>query len=189
MPFFSLAEVFDAIVICVALGFIFQDIFRKPRSYTFDPLLIPKTSFSWEDFKFAMAVTAPAIILHELGHKFTALALGASASFHAAYGWLILGIVLKLMNFGFIFFVPAFVAISPQPPLSNALIAFAGPAVNLLLFAISWYLLRTRKFSRTTSIGLLLTKRINLLLFIFNMLPIPGFDGFHVLRGLFLGLF
>jgi len=106
---FTFQEIFDMLVICAALGYIFHDIFRKPRP--FEPLhhLLSGYGFNLEDFFFAMMVTAPAIVLHEMGHKFVAIAFGASASFHAAYMWLGLGMILKLMRFGFIFFVPAIV--------------------------------------------------------------------------------
>jgi Zn-dependent protease len=187
---FTLRELVDAVGICIALGFIFHTVFRKPKPHNYDPLLAyTKGKFSWEDFYFAMAVTAPAVILHELGHKFVALAFGLSAVFHAAYGWLLLGIALRLMNFNFIFFVPAFVRISGGAGPEHILIAFAGPAVNLILFCITWLMLKYRKYSAKVSVGLVLTKRINLLLFVFNMLPIPGFDGYYVFRGVSLLIF
>jgi len=182
-------ELIDILVMSVAMGFIFRDVFKKPKSYNYDPLLALRKKFNWQDFWFAMSITAPAVILHEFGHKFVAMAFGAHAVFNAAYTWLAIGVALKFAGAPFVFFVPAYVSISPVLPWQHALIGFAGPAVNLILFGISWWLLKNKKFSRTLTIGLVLTKRINLLLFAFNMLPIPGFDGFHVVSGIWQAIF
>ena len=183
--FFSLGEVIQALIISAALGFMFQDVFSKPRDENFDPLRDARRKrFRVEDFLFAVCVTAPAVVLHELGHKFVALAFGATAQFSASFGGLALGIFLKLVNSPFIFFVPAYVSISSIPNLEASFVALAGPLVNLLIFVVSTLLLRYRKFSRSTNLAIALTRRINLLLFIFNMLPLPGFDGFHFIASL-----
>src|SRR5574341_414940 len=177
---FTLRELFDVLIMTLAVGYIFMDLFRR------QPIGFDKNAFF-----FACLVTAPALIVHELAHKFFALGFGLEATFHAAYFWLILGIVLKMMRFGFIFFVPAYVSIGngAVPPLESALIAFAGPALNLVLFIVAWALLKQKRMKRNTFIFLQVTKQINLFLFIFNMLPIPFFDGMKVYQGLFKGFF
>jgi Zn-dependent protease len=137
-------------------------------------------------------VTAPALILHELLHKFLAVAFGLQATFHAAYVFLALGIVLRLLRSRFIFFVPGFVSVAGGtiPPLQHALIALVGPFMNLTLFLASAAWLRWgRVRSRFWLAALLVTRLINLWLFILNMLPIPGFDGFQAFRSLFQALF
>jgi Zn-dependent protease len=48
---------------------------------------------------------------------------------------------------------------------------------------------RVRRLSMRQKLFLAFTARINLFLFIFNILPIPGFDGFQVLRFLIQGVF
>jgi Zn-dependent protease len=132
-------------------------------------------------------VTGPAIILHELAHKIAAMSFGFTATFHAAYFWLILGLVLKFMNFGFIFFVPAYVSISGlMTPLQNMIISGAGPFTNLALWLGSEALLRTNLAKkRKMHVVLYLTSKINMFLFIFNMLPILGFDGSKFFSGIF----
>ena len=71
-------------------------------------------------------------------------------------------------------------------PLTSGLVAFAGPALNLALFVTSWAVLKhNRVRSKKWFVFWLVTKRINLLLFILNMLPVPGFDGLKVYQGLF----
>ena len=170
---FTLQELFDVIVMTAAVGFIFKDIFKA------------RGELAHNSFWFACAVTAPALILHELSHKFVALAFGLQATFHAAYAWLGLGILLKLVNFNFIFFVPAYVSIEGAASnLASALISGAGPGINLLLFLVSWALLRQKKLKTGTFLLLQATKQINLFLFIFNMLPLPFFDGLKFYQGL-----
>jgi Zn-dependent protease len=190
MAIISFQEIFDIIIMCLAVGFIFKDTFRRPvpSQDQYDPLAAYdkklKKKFDWEDLWYAIIVAAPAIILHEFGHKFVAMAFGLSATFHAAYLWLGVGIVLKILSFPFIFFVPAFVTYpSAATDLQTALISVAGPLVNCILWITAIIILRSKKLSRKLTIpqrhGLYLMKMINLFLFGFNMIPIPGFDGWH----------
>jgi len=192
----SLMELIDVVIMTVAVGFIFMLFIRRMSNSQPSPEhYLKKQSFDWDAFKMACLITAPALILHELGHKFVALAFGYTAIFHAAYGFLALGIVLRLMNSSFIFFVPAYVAIGCKTigcaiqSLPHALIAAAGPFTNLALFAGAFFVLKYKKdLNKKTIMILHLTKTINIFLFIFNMLPIPGFDGSKVFAGL-LGFF
>jgi Zn-dependent protease len=179
---FTIYEFIDALVMTLAIGFIFMGVFER----AFRREALASYKFNWEAFKFSCIVTAPAIILHELAHKFVALALGFTATFNASYFGLALGIFLKLIKSPLIFFVPAFVEISCGTasciitPLDSALTALAGPGMNLLVFLVCWLLLKKGKYTGMTAAILLLTKQINLFLFIFNMIPLPGFDGYHV---------
>jgi Zn-dependent protease len=177
---FTPRELFDVLIMTLAVGYIFMDLFRR-QHFGFDK----------KAFLFACLVTAPALIAHELAHKFVALSYGLDATFHAAYFWLALGIILKMLRFGFIFFVPAYVSIGngAVAPSASALIAFAGPALNLVLFIASWAMLKQKRMKRNTWIFWQVTKQINLFLFIFNMLPIPFFDGLKVYQGLYQTLF
>jgi Zn-dependent protease len=181
----TLREIIDILFMTAIIGFIFKDVFIKPKLETYDPLTNYKKRFNFKDLGYVALMVAPAIILHEFGHKFVAMAFGMQAVFHAAYLWLFVGLMLKLLNFGFIFFVPAYVAwgcsaasctISPAAP---ALIAVAGPLVNAALYAACWGLIRYKKTKRSWMPFIFATKRITGFLFILNMLPIPGFDGYH----------
>ncbi|MBS3124932.1 M50 family metallopeptidase [Candidatus Woesearchaeota archaeon] len=176
---FTLRELIDIIIMTAAVGFIFKDMFKEHGR------------FMQSAFWFACAVTAPALILHELAHKFVALAFGLQATFHAHYTGLGLGIVLKLINFNFIFFIPGYVSIEGAAShLASALIAVAGPAFNLILFIMAWVLLKQEKLTTRSFLLLQATKQINLFLFIFNMLPIPRlFDGWKFYEGIFHVLF
>ena len=189
MPLFTLGEIFDIVVMTAIVGYIFKDLFKSPVREDYDPLKHFKAGFDVDDFKFAILVTAPAIILHELGHKFVALGFGLEAHFQAAWFFLALALVMKFMNFGFIFIVPAFVSILGRAsPLEFGLVAFAGPAVNLALWLVAAFALKKNLFPKYNA-ALALTSKINMFLFIFNMLPIPGFDGSKVFSGLIQAFF
>lgn len=190
MPIISLMEMVDIIIMSAALGFIFSRYIKLGPRKHYDPLLHRPKFFDWQDFWFAVAITAPAIILHEFGHKFVALGFGFTASFHAAYMWLGIGVALSLMGTGFIFFIPAYVSIlGTGTALQYSAIAFAGPGVNLVLWLGSWLFLKKKLVKKKYIPLVFLTSRINMFLFIFNMLPIPMFDGFKVYQGLIQAFF
>ncbi len=134
---FVLREIVDMAAMSLIVGFLLKDLFvpRKIRT-VYEPLddLKARRLLQFQGLGFSIAATAPAIILHELGHKFMAMYFGMTAVFKAAYGWMFLGLILKMMT-GFIFFVPAYVQISGgnTTPLQFSAVAFAGPAVNLVL--------------------------------------------------------
>jgi len=184
--FFSLQEFIDALVMIFAVGFIFSDYLKRYRPVSFDEMVFGR--IKWRDVRFAIGITAPAIVLHEISHKFTAIAFSAQAVFHAAYFWLLFGIILRLMGAPIVFFVPAYVSISGNLfPLEHSLIAFAGPLANFVIWIIAMIMLK--KSSHEKIPFWYLTKEINKFLFIFNMLPIPGFDGFQVYAGLLKSIF
>lgn len=179
----TIREIFDMVVMIAFVGYIFKDIFISPKQR--DPLEYYTKSRS-DNFKFAIMVTAPAILLHELGHKFVAISFGAQATFHAAYFWLFIGLILKMLNFGFIFFVPAFVTISGTvSAFQSSMIAVAGPFVNLVMWLGAKYMVKNKMVKSKNVPLFLLTSKINMFLFFFNMLPIPPFDGFHFFSALF----
>lgn len=177
-PMLTFGEIFDIIAMTAFIGFIFKDFFRRPATVHYDPLTTIKRGFNWDNFLFACYLVAPAIILHEFAHKFVGLSFGLQSTFHAAYGWLALGLVLKLVNFGFIFFVPAYVSITGAGThLQFAAISVAGPLMNALLWLGAGLALRFAKINSKYIPFVILTKRINMFLFFFNMIPIRPFDG------------
>ena len=184
MAIITFGEIIDLVLMTFFVGYIFSDMIPVRRE-SYEPLVHYKKGFDFDALKFAIMATAPAIILHELAHKFVALSFGLNAVFYAFYRssfTLMLGvltIISKLTGFGFMFFVPGFVDISGYGThLQFALAALAGPLVNLILWLGSWYILKNKKYNKKNYLLLILTQRINMFLFIFNMLPIPGFDGY-----------
>jgi len=185
MAFLSLAEIINLIVITFVLGYIFSGFLPRQRN-----VLEARGWFDWEDLKFAAIVAAPAVILHELGHKFVAIAFGLAATFYVFWLGLGLGVILKLVGSPFLFLAPAYVAIPPgATALQSFLIAFAGPGMNLLLWGLSALMLKYRTHaSHKEMLGWAVSKKLNLFLFWFNLIPLPPLDGYAVLNGL-LALF
>ncbi|MGB9675235.1 MAG: hypothetical protein ACP5IJ_02820 [Candidatus Nanoarchaeia archaeon] len=174
-------EVIQIIVTIIAVGFIFSPLpFINFEIY--DELgnsdKNRKRKIVLKMIGFGAAVAAPAVILHELAHKLLALHFGFSATYFASWWGLSIGIFLKLLSSNFIFFVPGYVSISGiGTPIQFGLVALAGPITNLILFLIFTIFLSLNIAPKYQVIWAL-SKRINLWLFIFNMLPIPGLDGF-----------
>ena len=194
----GLLEFFDIIIMSLAIAYIFEGFLRARApapSTPYDPLTAYKKSWfarfrvDTKSYLISLYAIAPAVILHELSHKFVALVLGSAATFYASYGGLALGVLLRLLGSHLIFFVPGFVAhASGIVAWKGALIAFAGPFANLVLWGVSWYLLRNRKRFQFTSRSITIleiAKKINLFLFFFNMIPLPPFDGGYVMSNLF----
>ena len=190
MPLFTFGEILDIFVMTVAIGYIFSKFFRRTPQEGYDPLTYYKKNALWEDIKYGAIIAAPAVVLHELAHKFAAIGFGASATIHAPplfgipYGMYLLVIVLIHINFPILFFVGGYVIHSALPPLASSLVAFAGPFVNLLLWIAGMSLIKYKLVDRKyyTTIGLM--TKLNMFFFIFNILPIPGFDGSKVFTGL-----
>ncbi len=177
-------EVIYLILLTIAVGYIFSGFIRIPKRREYYGEHSPGL-FNWENIKFAAIVAAPAIILHEFAHKFVALGFGLSASFQILWFGLLLGVVLRLINSPFLILAPAFVSIPAlTSPAQGAWIAAAGPLMNLCLFFASSYLLRRKNLKKKEFIGLVISKKLNLLLFIFNMIPFPPLDGYRVLEGI-----
>ena len=185
MPIITIREIFDLIIMTMALGYILSGLGKQK---TIESYLNPISA--WDDIKFSMLVTAPGVILHELGHKFVALLLGLKAEFFASYFGLGLGVLLKLMSSPLLIFVPGYVSVSASTPLQSSITAFAGPFVNLLLWILGFLMLKYKKgMKRKEMFGWFLIKKVNMILFLFNMIPIPPFDGFQVFFGLYRILF
>jgi Zn-dependent protease len=76
-----------------------------------------------------------------------------------------------------------------SPKWGNILVSAAGPLLNLALGILFLILLKVSFNSPLEGIVssqfLLLGARINLILFLFNLLPIPPLDGFHVFSEFF----
>ncbi|MEK6940309.1 MAG: M50 family metallopeptidase [Nanoarchaeota archaeon] len=177
----SIAEIIRLAVMTVAIGYIFSNVTNLS-----DPLKTRKR-FDFDSIKTGIYAAAPGIILHEMAHKFVALYYGLQAEFFISTIGLGLGVVLKLVSSPLIIFVPGFVSMpGGVDPLKSALIAFVGPLMNGGLWLIAWYILNKshKRLSTKVMHVVILTKRINGVLFVFNLIPLPPFDGWHVLDGL-----
>ena len=174
-----ISEIIGVLVVTGYMAYIFTGFIRYPGVINFK-----------EQLKLSAIISAPAVILHEMAHKFTAVALGYPAQFMAFYeaGWTLvlagISIFLRMIHAGFIFIVPGFVLIPANTPvLDSGIIAFAGPLTNLIIWAgVGLYLKYNTKMKEKTYFTLIITRKINMFLFIFNMIPFGMFDGAKVLN-------
>ena len=140
-----------------------------------------------------------AIVLHEVAHGYVAYLLGDDTAKRA--GRLTLSPIAHLDPIGTIFFlfsswmwmgfgwarpVPVMIERLRNPRRDEVLVTLAGPGANLLQ-AIAWaVLLRVAIPFAGSTLGYalvnfcLLGVGINVLLLLFNLLPIPPLDGSHV---------
>ena len=114
-------------------------------------------------------------LLHELAHRFVARHFGKHAEFRANNQMLVLAIVLAAFS-PIIFAAPGAVWISGYVTRrENGIISAAGPFANVVIAAAFLPLMLV--IPGIAYYGFM----INALLAVFNMLPIPGFDGTKVL--------
>jgi Zn-dependent protease len=105
------------------------------------------------------------------------MAFGIPSQLYASYGFLLLGVALRALGSPFLFFVPGFVAHAPAPAGVSILISLAGPFVNLCIWLASSALVKYTKLETKYKQILIVTGKVNMFLFIFNMIPVPPFDG------------
>jgi len=181
----TLTEIIYFIILTVVIAYIFSDFFQLRPKTVYD-YMHPR-HFNIEGFKLAALATAPAVILHELAHKYVAMGFGFSATFQLFPMGLAIGVILKLIKSPLLLIAPGYVVPSIaliQFPTAYRLVAVAGPLTNLLLWGTATLIIKYKKdLSRKNMVILFITKKINGILFLFNMIPFGPFDGAKVLFG------
>jgi Zn-dependent protease len=148
------------------------------------------------------------IVFHEVAHGWTALALGDPTAKEQRrlslnpmehvdpIGTLVVPGALALLGgpvFGWAKPVPVNFSRLNNPRLGMMVVAAAGPATNILLAAVAAIALGLYAdtqagpptgMSAYVLGGLVLFITMNVFLALFNLLPIPPFDGSHILEGL-----
>lgn len=146
---------------------------------------------------FSLFVVLFSVIMHEIAHGSMALHLGDPTAKHAGrltlnplkhidvFGTIILPALLILTKSPFVFGWAKPVPINPynfrDQKWGSLKVALAGPAANLSLAAIFGLLIRFFSLPETTSILFSLIVIYNLILALFNLIPIPPLDGSHIL--------
>ena len=135
-----------------------------------------------------------ALVFHEFAHGWVANKLGDPTAKYA--GRLTLNPIAHLDMFGslMILFV-GFGWAKPVPVDSRYLanprtdmmkIAFAGPAANLLLAFITGILIRATGYLGPFTTMMIMFTQINIMLAVFNMIPIPPLDGSQIFSGMMI---
>ncbi|MCX8174928.1 MAG: site-2 protease family protein [Candidatus Micrarchaeota archaeon] len=129
-------------------------------------------------------------VMHELAHKYFAIRYGARARFKAWPAGLALALALVVVPqiiwgpAAAIFFIaPGAVYIYALRGISirqNGIISLAGPAMNWAVAAVFLALAVIFSQSILLSTVLLFGFRVNLMLALFNLIPIPPLDGSKV---------
>ncbi len=163
-------------------------------------------TLAWlRDIILAAAAAIIAIVLHELAHGYAALALGDRTAADAGrlsfnplrhvdrFGTVILPLMLllsQLLTIGRIAFmfgwakpVPVDPSRFPNPRRDMALVAIAGPASNFILAFIAALALRLTAPAGALTGFLLYFLMFNIVLGLFNLIPLPPFDGGRVAVG------
>ena len=151
-----------------------------------------------QEFIASISVLLIAVILHECAHGWVAYRLGDPTAKLAGrltlnplkhidpIGSILLPLVLRLMHFypfGWAKPVPVNFASLNNPKRDMVLVALAGPAVN---FMLAVFLSLVLKLNLPIAIEelVVLAILINLILAIFNLIPIPPLDGSRLVMGL-----
>ena len=108
------------------------------------------------------------VVVHELGHSFVALSQGIHVQ------------SITLFLFGGL----ASLEKESETPLEAFLVAIAGPAVSLTIFALLNLILANFSFSAPITAILFLLASINLILGLFNLIPGLPLDGGNILKAL-----
>lgn len=133
-----------------------------------------------------------AVSFHEANHAFAATVLGDDTP--RRHGRLTLNPLRHVDPMGILFFALAGIGwgstpvnpmnLRPNPRTGHAVVALAGPLANLLLaFVFSIPLRADIPMDPLLRQFLYVGAALNLLLFVFNLIPIPPLDGFAILLG------
>ncbi len=135
-----------------------------------------------------------ALVFHEFSHGWVANKLGDPTAKYSgrltlnpmAHLDLFGSLMILFVGFGWAKPVPVDPRYLANPRTDMMKIAFAGPASNLLLAFIAGSLIRLTGNMGVLSSMLIMFVQINIMLAVFNMIPIPPLDGSQIFSGLMI---
>ncbi len=181
-PKFSRIEIRDIFISIVVLAAAFTIMYRNSNFIT---AYLVKTLGEGAGmylglFGISLALVVVSFLFHEFGHKFVAQKAGMWSEYRMFPAGL--GISLVMSYFGFLFAAPGAVYISGNmDDRTNGRISIAGPAVNVVFAAIALACCMAFNGSPAVIFFYLLAS-LNSFLAVFNLLPIPPFDGSKILK-------
>lgn len=135
-----------------------------------------------------------ALVFHEFSHAWVANKLGDPTARYS--GRLTLNplahldpfgtLMILFVGFGWAKPVPVDTRYLSNPRVDMMKIAFAGPAANLLLAFIGGTIIRSGFVGDPILSMIFLFTQINIMLAVFNMIPIPPLDGSQIFSGLMM---
>ena len=135
-----------------------------------------------------------ALVFHEFSHAWVANKLGDPTARYS--GRLTLNplahldpfgsLMILFVGFGWAKPVPVDSRYLANPRVDMMKIAFAGPAANLLLAFVGGTIIRTDLVSDSITLMILLFTQINIMLAVFNMIPIPPLDGSQIFSSIMI---
>lgn len=177
---FTLAETRDLIIATLVLGFLFSIALKNFEVTTSSSIFV--------NFITAIAIVAPALILHEIAHKFVAQKYGCKANYALWPIGAVMAVLITLLTGGRVIFA-ALGAVMIATTYSTRLgyrfvglsneelgkIAWSGPVVNIAIALFSFFLISFAPLFFETVI------MINLIIALFNMIPFPPLDGSKII--------
>ena len=135
-----------------------------------------------------------ALVFHEFSHGWVANKLGDPTAKYAgrltlnpvAHLDMMGSLMILFVGFGWAKPVPVDSRYLANPRTDMMKIAFAGPASNLLLAFIAGLFIRFTGNLGSLSTMLMMFTQINIMLAVFNMIPIPPLDGSQIFSGLMI---
>ena len=132
-----------------------------------------------------------ALVFHEFSHAWVANQLGDPTAKYAgrltlnplAHLYIFGSLMILFVGFGWAKPVPVDSRHLSNPRIDMMKIAFAGPASNLLLALISGTIIRATGYMGAFTTMLVMFTQINIMLAVFNMIPISPLDGSQIFSG------
>lgn len=144
-----------------------------------------------------VAALIPSVILHEVAHGVVALRFGDDTAKRAGrltlnplphvdpFGTVILPLLLSLSSLGVIGWakpVPVVPSRLRHPRRQLVWVSLAGPATNVVIALFAALALRAADPSGDVRLALVVLGTVNVVLAVFNLLPVPPFDGSAVVE-------
>ena len=135
-----------------------------------------------------------ALVFHEFAHGWVANKLGDPTAKDAgrltlnpmAHLDMFGSLMILFVGFGWAKPVPVDSRYLANPRIDMMKIAFAGPAANLLLAFVTGILIRATGYLGSFTTMMIMFTQINIMLAVFNMIPIPPLDGSQIFSGMMI---